>query len=526
MYNAKAAIGFKSAQWRAQLTAQQRFQSSSAAAALRKRAIYRSGAPPSIALIRDEGIDTSGTPAFIRQVGCTRRVFLLQPYLTAAELEGLAYRIKTLTKNDGINSVLIATDNTDDIANGALPSILVDRDHPYIRDESVDEGFPPAPGRTFHVAGGYDPLELYKQGKHKDPEYVGNLLHNLTALASAVMGDTYKTKVPTLCIPHGVITDGGFAFLLASYVMTTRESCFRILNPSKGLSLDPVGLSNLLPRLGVEFKQPAAQYQGCGMILGLMGYEADHSDMLETGLATNYIETPVALGLLEHTLSEIPPWSQQGLLKNPIRYHGDPLPTIDHNAAFRNVAVADTVNCFSSARADGHDIWNYDEPSFEDPSLETDPVPWHANRVSDLVNYAATFDSIFKSNSELTGVLESLREIAGRHTNDPEEQEGIDVAADFVVRLERQSPLAVSVVHRLLRMGASKQETLRTCVEREQRVQTKMLGMEDFERWAAHAVKNKSGSGDATPFSNWQHKNIASVTHDEVTETIEAGKER
>lgn len=60
---------------------------------------------------------------------------------------------------------------------------------------------------------------------------------DLTALASAVMGDSNKTKVPTICIPHGIITNGGFCFLLSSYVMTTRESCFRILNPSRGLSL-------------------------------------------------------------------------------------------------------------------------------------------------------------------------------------------------------------------------------------------------------------------------------------------------
>jgi enoyl-CoA hydratase/carnithine racemase len=492
---------------------------SSTAAAFRKRAIYKSGAPTSIALIKDEGFDTANTPAFIRQVGCTRRVFLLQPYMSSAELEGLAYRIKTLTKNDGINSVLIATDNTDDIANGAMPSILVDRDHPYIRDESVDEGFAPAPGQTFHVAGGYDPLELYKQGKHKDAEYVAILLQNLAALASAVMGDSHRTKVPTICIPHGIITDGGFAFLLASYVMTTRESCFRILNPSKGLSLDPVGLSYFLPRLGMEFRQPAAQYSGCGMIVGLMGFEADHSDMLETGLATNYMETPVALGLLEHTLSEIPPWSQQGLLKNPVRYHSDPVPSIDHNGAFRNVAVADAIHCCSSGRADGSDMWTYTEPTFEDPSLETDPVPWHEYRVSDLVNYAATFDGIFKNNSELTGILESLREVAGRHTNDPEEQEGIDVAADFVARLERQSPLAVSVVHRMLRMGASSHETLRSCLAREHRVQKNMFGREDFEHWAAHAVNDKIGG---EPFTNWKHKCIADVKHDEVTEIIEA----
>jgi hypothetical protein len=289
------------------------------------------------------------------------------------------------------------------------------------------------------------------------------------------------------------------------------------------LSLDPVGMSYLLPRLGMEFNQPVAKYRGCGMILALMGYEADHNDMLETGLATNYMETPVALGLLEHTLSEIPPWCQQGLLKNPMRFYGDPPVMTDHNAAFRNVAVADAVNCFSSARADGTDVWvRYDEPSFDDPSLDTDPVPWHSWRVSDLVNYAATFDDIFRTNSELAGILEAFREVAGRRTNNPEEQEGIDVAADFVARLERQSPLAVSVVHRLLRLGASNDETVKSCVVREKRVQTKMFGMEDFERWAKHNAAVEDGGVNDEPFTNWTHKRIADVSHEEVTEIIES----
>jgi Enoyl-CoA hydratase/isomerase len=502
------------------MTCSRQLSTAAAAVVLRKRALQKSGAPPSIALIKDRGTDATKTPAFIREVGCTRRVFLLQPHLTSAELEGLAYRIKVLTKNDGINSVLIATDNTDDVANGAMPSLLIDRNHPYIRDESVDEGFAPHMSQTFHVAGGYDPLLVYKDGKHTDKAYMHTLLSNLTALASAVMGDTVKTKVPTIFVPHGIVTDGGFAFLLSSYVLTTRESCFRILNPSRGLSLDPVGLSYLLPRLGTEFQQPAAQYPGCGMILGLMGYEADHDDMLETGLATNYMETPVGLGLLEHTLSEIPPWNQQGLLKNPVRYYGDPPVQMDHNAEFRNVAVADAINCVSSARADGTDMWTFDEPTQEDPSLDyVDHVPWHEDRVSHLVNYAATFDEIFQRHSELAGLLETLREVAGRRTNNVDEQAGIDVAADFVARLERQSPLAVSVTHRLLRMGAAESETLRSCVARELRVQTKMFGMPDFAKWAQHAIRN---SNNDSLFANWKHKIIADVTHDEVTEIIEA----
>ena len=496
------------------------------ASARRKQAIRKSGAPPSIATILDDGLlkdnrrkDTASI--FIRQIGCTRRVFLLKPFMSPAEIEGMAYRMRTLTKNDSINSVLIATDDTDDVENGAIPSLVVDRDYPYMRDESVDPGFPPKPGQTWHVAGGYDPLALYRTGLYRDTKSVEALLSSVANLALAMRGDARKTKIPTISLPHGFLNDGGFALCgMSTYVLATRETSFAIRHPSKGLGLDPVGFSYILPRLGQEFQQPSAQYPGCGMILGLTGYTADAEDMMETGLATNYIETPNALGLLEHTLSEIRPWNQQGLLKNPIRFHGDPPPMHDHNAQFRNVAVADAIHCFSSYRADGAEMWVNDEEEAhigEDPSFELEKSPWHEDRVSDLVNYAATFADIFSSETTLVGILERFREVASKQTSDPEEQEGIAVARDFIRRMEQQSPLALNAVFRLLKEGSKGTETLQTCMAREKVVQSKLIRMSDFENWAQFATKNR-GKGDG--FTGWKHKKIADVTDDEVAELL------
>ena len=493
-----------------------------------RKAVAMSGAPPSIASILDNGGDSDGggdmrdkTAAFIRQVGCTRRVFLLRPHLTATEMEGLAYRVKTLTKNDSINSVLIATDDRDD--SDALPSSLVDLDYPFLRgDEAVDMGFPPAPGFTWHVSSGYDPLALWKSGDSNNPEAVEYLLSSLGKLAMATRGDSAKTKIPVITMPHGAVQDGGFALCMGSYVIATNESTFRIMNPSRGLSLDPIGLSYLLPRLGKEFRQPAADYKGCGIILGCMGYEADASDMVETGLATNFVETPVALGLFEQTLSEIKPWYQQTITKEPKRFHGEPEPTGDHNAEFRNVAVADAVHSFTSYRADGADLWVHNEQEAflgVDPALDTDHQPWHEERMSDLVNYAATFDKIFTKEMTLEGIVERFREIAAKETKDPEEQEGIDVAADFVERLERQSPLAVCATHRLLGMGALEKETLASCMEREKNVQAKLLTMPDFQNWAKYASQHK-GDTALPPFTGWKHKSIKDVPKDQILELV------
>lgn len=503
-------------------------------AAIRKRAIYRSGAPPSISLVKDFGTDTQNAPAFIREVGCTRRVFLLKPYMTTAELEGFAYRIKVLTKNDAINSVLIATDNTDDVESGALPSLLIDRNYEYQREDTMEEMFPPEPGMTFHVTGGYNPLQVYLDGKHNDLEFVSSLLRQVSTLASAVMGDNQKTKIPTIFAPHGMVTDAGCAFLFASYVLTTRESSVRLLNPSRGLSFDPIGLSYTLPRLGSEFNQQAAQYPGsCGLILGLMGYEADSDDMMETGLATNAMVTPEYLGILENTLSQLKPWRQQGLIKNPIKYYGEAPPTTDHNAQFRNVAVADAIHCLTTYRADGAEIWTNSSKSaanqfsdIHDPSIDVaDPTPLFIDRTSDLVDFAAIFHETFTGNLELPALYEALMDISNRPTTpgDPSyvHPEMKATAADFVARLDRQSPLAVSVVHRLLRLGAARGETLRSCARRELQAQVNMFASDDFTTWAQFAMKH----GDMTPYTGkWKHAHLSQVSRDEVTEIIESDR--
>ena len=496
-------------------------------------AVKKYGAPATIGLIEDFGLASPNAVAFIREIGCTRRVFLLNPCFTSDEMEGLAYRIRVLTKNESINSVLIATDHRIDDESVSIPSILWDRSH---SDDNQDDAlFPPEPGKTLHVSAGYDPLELYKSGHYKNREYVNQLLQRLTDLTTACAGHTKDTKVPTICVPHGLVTDGGYAFLRSSYVLSTLDSSFRILNPSRGLSLDPVGLSFYLTRLGQEFQQPAAAYPGCGLLLALTGYEADAADMMATGLATHNIDSTSGLGTLEEMLAELPSWEHQAVLKQPKRYHGQEVnASIDHNAFFRNYVVADCIDTFAVDRADGRGWMNgiTEEKLMRagafDPSLEPDPSPLlHVDRPSMLVDYAATFDAIFQSHSTVQGLLEGLREIGSRHSDDPLEQEGIAVAADLAARLQRQAPLAVSVIHQLLLMAlpqrnpmtATKEEILQNCLQRERWVQTNMYQQEDFARWAEYTLKHPTAT---EPFTNWKHKSLAHVTGDEVEEIFAA----
>ena len=183
------------------------------ASARRKQAIKVSKAPPSIGTILEEGLlehsrrkDTASL--FIRQVGSTRRVFLLKPYMSPAEVEGMAYRIRTLTKNDSISSILVATDDTDDAKNGALPSIVIDRDDPFRVPYGTDAGFSIGPNQTWLVSGGYEPLKLFKTGEHRDAKVVAKLMDSVSDLALAMRGDERETKIPTISMPHGLIHDG------------------------------------------------------------------------------------------------------------------------------------------------------------------------------------------------------------------------------------------------------------------------------------------------------------------------------
>ena len=89
------------------------------AAATRRKAIQKFGAPASIKAIPDESIlldhkrpsDTALPNALIRNLGCARRVFLLHPSLSATELEGLSYRLRAMTRNEGLSAILIASDS-------------------------------------------------------------------------------------------------------------------------------------------------------------------------------------------------------------------------------------------------------------------------------------------------------------------------------------------------------------------------------------------------------------------------------
>ena len=134
--------------------------------------------PKSIYSIKTKGFDMKNAGAAVRQVGTTRRVFLLDPYLTTNEIEGLAYRLRVMSKNQGINSVLIATDDDDDVEFSAIPSSARESEQLYVPVVDMPELGSNAVKddcHIWHVAGGYNPRDLFQSGDYKDPSAIQNI---------------------------------------------------------------------------------------------------------------------------------------------------------------------------------------------------------------------------------------------------------------------------------------------------------------------------------------------------------------
>mmetsp|Transcript_2063 Transcript_2063/g.3736 ORF Transcript_2063/g.3736 Transcript_2063/m.3736 type:complete len:544 (+) Transcript_2063:253-1884(+) len=479
--------------------------------------------------------------AAILQLGCTRRIFVLQPTLTHEEMDGLAHRIKMLMKNTSLNSILLA--NHLESPNGnhknkleILPISALELDQD-LNDTALfgDEFDISAQSQTdsnngnhnneWLVGCGYDARKVAGMDKSSREK----LLSSMMKLSSAIKGSTtstlepekdqYVSKIPFISVPHGLLSDGGYALAMGSYVLATSESRFRIMNPLRGLSFDPIGLSYILPRLGWEFQQPSASYP-VGSILALTGFEADASDMVETGLATHFMDSVGKLGSLERALASMVPYEQQRLIKEPPKRYGDTVQNrfkTDINARYRNVAIAGLMNSISSYDAMGQELASALEEmealAQEDPSLvlEADRSQFLGDRSSTLLNIAVTFKDVFENESSLEGIVERIREYAAVDAKNEEGIEFVNVAKDILNGMEAQSPLALAATYKLMQTGKNANESLESCMKRERNVLLKLFNKEDFKNWA------KSGAKEGE-FKAWKHKDVKDVTKDEVEE--------
>jgi len=456
-------------------------------------------------------------------------------------MDGLSHRIKVLSKNPSLNCILLSNNlqaNSEDDVDYTLPSSALDSASLSLDDPFRDETSPFDMGQVWNVSSGYDARALADASEH-EKRYVLDAMMKLAlsikggkaqhasgggvgGASSSISSREYLSKIPFISVPHGSITDGGYALAMGSYVLATPDSRFRISNPSRGLSLDPIGLSFILPRLGWEYAQPSAKYPATGQLLALAGYEANGYDMVECGLATHFLDSAKSVGEIERALSQLPPYDQQVLKRSPVRQYGYTESASENNrrdinAEYRNVGVANLIHSASAFDAGGLDYASAATEALffenEDPSLvlESERANYILHKQSMLVSVAATFDDVFQKESSIEDIVERMREIASLEATDEEEVEFVNLAKELLDGMEAQSPLALHAVYQLMSVGKNKKETLESCMERERGVLLKLFEREDYKNWAS------SGASEGE-FKEWKHKSVHEVTPDEVKE--------
>eukprot|EP00560_Eucampia_antarctica_P008973 CAMPEP_0197826280 /NCGR_PEP_ID=MMETSP1437-20131217/3254_1 /TAXON_ID=49252 ORGANISM="Eucampia antarctica, Strain CCMP1452" /NCGR_SAMPLE_ID=MMETSP1437 /ASSEMBLY_ACC=CAM_ASM_001096 /LENGTH=602 /DNA_ID=CAMNT_0043426649 /DNA_START=99 /DNA_END=1907 /DNA_ORIENTATION=+ len=532
----------------------------------------------------------------IRPLGSSRRVYLKKTaFGNRNDIWGLSHRLRILSKNASLNSVLVGStvpltkeeqeDGHVDIYR--LPEMVrqLERRKMYISHDTIplakDDDNDDDDDDDFVVHSGYDPKIMTADGNHDKEDVLNAIQH----LALTMRGGTFEpqqqqqqlsnsndkssdddgcgagqSKIPIISLVDGSLTNGGYALAMSSYVLATQESAFQMTYPLQGLAMDPIGFSYLLPRLGWEYNQPSARYSHtAGLLLSLCGYRADAHDMMETGLATHYMESMGKLGTLERALSELLPYYQQGILDTPVRTYTGNLnnaptnaPTNnnnnnnnkyaqeeeDVNAEFRNVTIANLLHSFCTYDAAGQELGNHwtDERDYykltnelanrEDPSLNfgdndaSDDQLYH-DRTSDLVTLAATLDPIFNEENSVHGIMERFQQVIADCQNNihnqkdvAEEQECMEYVQKLLQHMQASSPLALRAIYRLHQVGKDSAETLESCMDREKAVQLKLYQQQDF------ATYNNNNNNNNNKSVSWKHASVNDVTDDEVEELL------
>ena len=111
---------------------------------------------PNTAIPADASDPIGNAGASIHPNGCLRRVYLRNTYLPLAEIEGHAYRVRVLSSNEYLSSVLIGTNKKDSRGIDFELSDVVGSKGGDLEDGYL---FDPKPGHGWHAAEGYDPVQ-------------------------------------------------------------------------------------------------------------------------------------------------------------------------------------------------------------------------------------------------------------------------------------------------------------------------------------------------------------------------------
>lgn len=215
-----------------------------------------------------------------------RRVMVQRSYLTADECHGLADRLRVLGTNGAISSVFISR------GTGKLSAVhAID---PQERERRMLD-----PINPHKIQDDLKGIDYAKLSPNKDDQHFA--LTGLQALTKACY--TMK-KAPVVTLFDGQVENGGFGMAMGRYVMVTDQTRFQINTAQRGLSLDPIGYSFVLNRLGKDYRKLSCSTMAMANAVALCGMQLNGSDMLAAGLATHYATEGQSLhSLLEYNLA-------------------------------------------------------------------------------------------------------------------------------------------------------------------------------------------------------------------------------
>jgi hypothetical protein len=464
----------------------------------------------------------------ILPVQCARRVLFREAQMTADEMHGLAFRLQVIGTNGAVSAVVVAPDQ---YQNGRVSALnYLD---PVLKERS-NLDFPLNPFKVHDCLTGMDHLQV-RAKKINEPNQQDELRYLLNGASELVKACNQMKKSPIVTVTNGLVADSGYALCMGRYVVATENTRFAITTPYKGLTLDPVGLSYTLNRLGRDYKQPCAPHaHAMGNILALTGFTANGGDMVATGLATHYGSWgALDLAHLEETLGNIPPYEEQTQWSKE-RSHYQPLPffrgrfatgriAANRHKQGRNApppflpenrlsdaAVANALDTITDGNVLGGGLFT---------AMTSADLHLAEDLDTSLDTFGETFAKIFERDS-IEGMLDGLAQAKNLEGADADYK----AAAELLhTGMKAQSPLALLVTHRLMTMGRStikgEGQTLEKCMARERKAQQQMFMGQDYKNWADAQLKGEPGK-----FA-WKHKSVGEITKQEVDDILEVEKE-
>merc|ERR1712210_352904 len=98
--------------------------------------------------------------------------------------------------------------------------------------------------------------------------------------------------------------------------------------------------------------------------------------------------------------------------------------------------------------------------------------------------------SIWKEHN-VEDIIAKLRHV---ERTESKERDIILIAKNLADQMEAYCPLALLAVNKLLRLGERPGETLETCIEREMKVQLRLIEGIDYQNWCRNKIANQNGN--------------------------------